>query len=103
MSTSQNSLFRFAELAMFRLIGAYRIGWLLDRSGMRRGKEKAKTAKTPETFSILLGETPLYRNIGDLAIAGHRHMPVFLNGQNGCGVHVHRAVYIFFHISTRSL
>ena len=46
MSTSQNSLFRFAELAMFRLIGAYRIGWLLDRSGMRRGKEKAKTAKT---------------------------------------------------------
>ena len=69
MSTSQNSLFRFAELAMFRLIGAYRIGWLLDRSGMRRGKEKAKTAKTPETFSILLGETPLYRNIGDLAIA----------------------------------
>ena len=40
---------------------------------------------------------------GDLAIAGHRHVPVFLNGQNGCGVHVHRAVYIFFHISTRSL
>ena len=40
---------------------------------------------------------------GNLTIAGHRHVPVLLNSQNGCGMHVHGAVYIFFHISTRSL
>ncbi|KAA8831322.1 polysaccharide pyruvyl transferase family protein [Bifidobacterium tissieri] len=69
MSTSQNKLFRYTELAIFRMIGAYRMGWLFDRVGMRRGAQRAKSVGKPETFSILLGETPLYRNIGDLAIA----------------------------------
>ena len=69
MSTSQNKFFRYTELAVFRLFGAYHIGWFLDFAGMRRGAQRAKKARKPETFSILLGETPLYRNIGDLAIA----------------------------------
>lgn len=68
MSSSRNPAFRYAELAAFSLIGAYRIGSLLAPKDIHRGKAKAAKA-SPHNAPVLLGETPLYRNIGDMAIA----------------------------------
>lgn len=66
---SNNPAFRYAELAAFALVGAYRIGHLLAPKDMRRGKARAEAETTHKLVPVILGETPLYRNIGDMAIA----------------------------------
>ncbi len=71
MSSSTNELFRYAELFAFKTIGAYRIGKLLNPKAVLKGAKAAGKVNdnNASAVRILLGETPLYRNIGDLAIA----------------------------------
>ena len=71
MSSSTNELFRYAELFAFKTIGAYRIGKLLNPKAVLKGAKVAGKVNdnNASAVRILLGETPLYRNIGDLAIA----------------------------------